>query len=35
MKLILSDKPLKLPEAEGKPGIRMLDQNARPLCDPG
>lgn len=33
MKLILSDKPLKLPEAEGKPDIRMVDLSSLKIAN--
>lgn len=33
MKLILSDKPLKLPEAEGKPGIRIVDLSSLKIAN--
>ena len=33
MKLILSDKPLKLPEAEGNPGIRIVDLSSLKIAN--
>lgn len=33
MKLILSDKPLKLPETEGKPGIRIVDLSSLKIAN--